>query len=213
MFKLQAFLIVLLGIQVALTLTLLVKVATFETSRETVANPVPPPPTTADVAAVPDESRPIADNTRLSEIQLRRIIREEISRVMPFDNGVDTKQTLSEPRLDPAEKQYQRSLVIQELDYLKEQDVVTTAELDKLLGDIAHLDPESRIELLGMLNRAMNRTAVVRPPPRMSGWRLPQRERIRSDQLPTMGSLTASHDRAMNMDSPASVPDRPCTCV
>ena len=157
--KSHTLLIILVGIQIALTLVLVVKLGSFENHRNTVAQPIPLQ-TSAKVAIVPDEPKSVADHTRLSEFQLRRIVREELLRVMPADAVVESEKALSQPVLDPVEMQYQRKLVVQELEYLKEQDVVTTAELDKLLGDIAHLDPESRIDLLGMLNRAMNRGEI-----------------------------------------------------
>lgn len=160
MSRLQTFLIVLLGIQVTLTLGLLVKLSSFETNRATDANPVSPPPASVKVATIPAESRPLADDTRLSEYQLRRIIRDEISRLMPADSGAETDPVSNEPVLDPAEIQYQRNLVIQELEALKGQAEASTAELDRLLGDIARLDPQSRNELLAMLNRAMNRGEI-----------------------------------------------------
>lgn len=160
MSRLQTFLIVLLGIQVTLTLGLLVKLSSFETNRATDANPVSPPPASVKVTTIPAESRPLADDTRLSEYQLRRIIRDEISRLMPADSGAEIDPVSNEPVLDPAEIQYQRNLVIQELEALKGQAEASTAELDRLLGDIARLDPQSRNELLGMLNRAMNRGEI-----------------------------------------------------
>ena len=50
--------------------------------------------------------------------------------------------------------------MVEEFEYLLQQEEITGVEMEKLLGDIAQLDPERRTEMLGMLNRAMNRGEI-----------------------------------------------------
>jgi hypothetical protein len=93
--------------------------------------------------------------------ELRRIIREELQ---AFRGDLAAQQEPAAeppgPIVDEAEMRYRRDLVRMELEYLKEQGDVSTGELDRLMGDIARLDPEGRTEMLGLLNQALNRGEI-----------------------------------------------------
>lgn len=56
--------------------------------------------------------------------------------------------------------QYQRELVLDELESLKGRDEVASGELDELMSKMAQLDPETRTEMFRMLNQAMNRGEI-----------------------------------------------------
>ena len=93
---------------------------------------------------------------------LRQIIREEL-RASRY-TGNSQAEPINPPEdkevVDEAEMQFRRDRVVEEFEYLLQQEEITGVEMEKLLGDIAQLDPEGRTEMLGMLNRAMNRGEI-----------------------------------------------------
>jgi hypothetical protein len=94
--------------------------------------------------------------------ELRRLIREELE-AFRGDLAAQQQEPAAEPPgpiIDEAEMRYRRDLVRMELEYLKEQGDVSTGELDRLMGNIARLDPEGRTEMLGLLNQALNRGEI-----------------------------------------------------
>jgi hypothetical protein len=94
--------------------------------------------------------------------ELRRLIREEFE-AFRGDLAAQQQEPAAEPPgpiIDEAEMRYRRDLVRMELEYLKEQGDVSTGELDRLMGNIARLDPEGRTEMLGLLNQALNRGEI-----------------------------------------------------
>jgi len=107
------------------------------------------------------QSRPPADPSQLDGQQVRRIVREELLAARINNSPAQNSEPVpADKGYDLVEMQYQKDLLIEELDFLKEQDEVTTMELDRLMGDIARLDPENRTELMKMVNRAMNRGEI-----------------------------------------------------
>lgn len=94
--------------------------------------------------------------------QMRQIIREELAAAFG-DSGImarNTTPTQESPLYDEVEMQYQKELVLQEMEALTGQIEVSSGDLDRLMGDIAKLNPENRTELLKMLNRALNRGEI-----------------------------------------------------
>ena len=148
-------------IQTALVLLLFVKLGAIEDRLDVRSDH--DEPTTLNESAVTSDplNPPPTAQEKLDGKQLRRIVREELLAVLSHELASKIQAGDEEiPAYDRAEMQYQRELVIQELEYLKQQQNVTSVELDKLMGDIAQLDPESRTELLRMLNQAMNRGEI-----------------------------------------------------
>ena len=148
--------------QIALVLLLLIKLNTFEDRMDMFTESAEQTSDSEPVVSQPPQSEPVVEQTGLDSQQLRRIVREELrasrytSVLAPKNSTIGT----NEPLVDEAEMQYQRDLVVEELEFLKEQDEVSTAEMERLMGDIAQLAPEARSELLKMFNQAINRGEI-----------------------------------------------------
>ena len=94
--------------------------------------------------------------------QLRRIIREELAVAFGNNEMMARKATPTQepPVYDEVEMQYRRELVLEEMQALKDQIEVSSGDLERLMGDIAKLNPENRTELFKMLNQALNRGEI-----------------------------------------------------
>jgi len=94
--------------------------------------------------------------------QIRQIIREELAAAFGDSElmAQNTTPAQENPVYDEVEMQYQRELVLQEMEALKDQIEVSSGDLDRLMGDIAKLKPEDRAELFKMLNQALNRGEI-----------------------------------------------------
>jgi hypothetical protein len=145
-------------VQITLVLLLFAKLDSLESR----VNELSSPPesasenTVATAEVVEDEA-----TSGLDARVLRRIVREELLAARSSQEAGDRSAAENEPPMyDEAEMQYRRELVIQEIEYLKEQVDVSTAELEQLMGNIAQLDPARRTELMGLLNQAMNRGEI-----------------------------------------------------
>lgn len=94
--------------------------------------------------------------------QIRQIVREEIIAALNNHAMTALDQPIGKqaPVYDDIETQYRRELALLQMETLKSQVEVTSAELNELMADIAKLDPENRIELFQLLNRAMNRGEI-----------------------------------------------------
>ena len=103
-----------------------------------------------------------AAQTGLDNQQLRLIIREELDTALRYREltAENTTPVAEPPLYDEFEMQYQRQLVLEELDALKGQAKVTSSELERLMADIARLNPEFRVELIKKLNQALNRGEI-----------------------------------------------------
>ena len=147
--------------QIALVLLLFMKLDSFEGRMDMLTNSVGQVQGAALEVAPTSQNQPLAGTPGLDGQEVRRIVREELLAVRGTDSPAQNSEPVpAAPVFDEAEMQYQRDRVTRELDFLKEQDEVTTMELDRLMGDIAQLDPQSRTEMLKMLNRAMNRGEI-----------------------------------------------------
>lgn len=148
-------------VHIALVLLLFTKLDSFEGRMDMLTNSVGQVQGAALEVAPTSQNQPLAGTSGLDGQEVRRIVREELLAVRGTDSPAQNSEPVpADPVFDEAEMQYQRDRVTRELDFLKEQDEVTTMELDRLMGDIAQLDPQSRTEMLKMLNRAMNRGEI-----------------------------------------------------
>ena len=148
--------------QIVLVLVLLMKLGSFEDRMDVLAHSVGQLHENDLVAIVPMGNKPVVARTGFESQQLRQIIREEL-RALGNSNQVAAQQSKPDqaaPVIDEAEMLYRRDLAEQDLEFLKEQDEISPGELDKLMGDIARLDPPARDELFKMLNQAMNRGEI-----------------------------------------------------
>ena len=104
----------------------------------------------------------ISGQTGPDSQQLRLMIREELAAALSHSElAVQNTRPEKEPVVyDEAEMQYRRELVLEELEMLKGQVEVSSGELERLMDDIAKLNPEARTELMKILNQAMNRGEI-----------------------------------------------------
>lgn len=152
----------LVVVQIALLLMWTIKLDSFEDRMDVLTESTGQIQNSEAVVMTPPPDESVAAQTGLDSQQLRRIIRQELQAAL---NGSELAARNSatdpqEPVFDDVEMQYQQDLIIEELDILKEQDEVSSMELDNLLGAIARLDPERRTEMFKMLNRAINRGEI-----------------------------------------------------
>ena len=94
--------------------------------------------------------------------QLRLIVREELAAILSYrDLAADNASPAKAPPVyDELEMQYQRQLVQEELEALKGQAEVASSDIEKLMIDLARLNPESRTEFIKKLNQALNRGEI-----------------------------------------------------
>jgi len=141
---------------------LFLKLDAFEARMEALGIPSEHTNDSAPIATFRLPKQQAPESVPFDATQLRRIVREELQAAGINGNGSDYGSDVESqsPVYDATEMALQRELVMQEMDMLKVQDLVTTAELDRLMGEIARLNPEARSEMLGELNRAMNRGEI-----------------------------------------------------
>lgn len=110
----------------------------------------------------PSQDSPMAGQTGPDNQQLRRIIREELAVALSHYElaAQNTTPDQEPPVYDEVEMQYRRQLALEELEALKGQVEVSSGELERLMGDIARLNPEARTELIKILNQALNRGEI-----------------------------------------------------
>lgn len=152
-------------VQLVLVLLLWMKLESYEARIDELAQSAAPinngePVSITDTEASQDNS--MAGKAGLDNQQLRLIIREELAAALSYRElaANNTTPAMEPPVYDELEMQYQRQLVLEELDALKGQAEVTGVELDKLMADIARLKPESRVEMIKKLNQALNRGEI-----------------------------------------------------
>ena len=118
------------------------------------------PVSAADIQPSQDSS--MAGQTGLDNQQLRMIVREELAAALSHYElaAQNTTPAQETPVYDEVEMQYRRQLVLEELEALKSQAEVSSGELERLMGDIARLNPEARTELIKILNQALNRGEI-----------------------------------------------------
>lgn len=106
----------------------------------------------------------MSDNTQpvLSSRQVRQIIREELQGINQLlaSQSTDSGFTEEKPVRDETEMFYLQELVSEEMDLMKQQEEVSSMELEKLMMEIARLDPETRKEKLRELTMAINRGEI-----------------------------------------------------
>jgi len=152
-------------VQIALAIFLISKLESHEDRIDalvvTEAQPIASGSTTG-LSTLSSRDNSIDGQTGDDNQQLRRIIREELQAALSHidSNSQTTNPNQETPVYDALEMQYQRELVIQELEALKQQAEVTGGELERLMGDIAKLNPEARTEMINMLNQALNRGEI-----------------------------------------------------
>ena len=116
----------------------------------------------AKPVTLPSEDNIIDGQSGPDSQQLRLIIREELAAAFDENEMMARNATPAQepPAYDEVEMQYQRELVIEEMQALKDQIEVSSGDLERLMGDIAKLKPEDRTELFKMLNQALNRGEI-----------------------------------------------------
>ncbi len=160
--KLPKLLVLLALLQVALVLLLFMKLNSFEQRVDLLAATTQQKPHNGSIALSAAENGPASVQTGVNSQQLRKIVREELHAALADNNsaGQNPATNSQNPVFDEAEMQYQRDMLVQELEFFKTQDEVSHADLNRFMGDIAKLNPQARTELLNMLNRAMNRGKI-----------------------------------------------------
>ena len=117
-------------------------------------------PLGATVALSPQPADSIGERTATDYHELRRIVRDEIHAAQSRDTTFSAPQHSELPLIDETELQYRWDLAVEELEFLKGREEVTTAELNNLVGLIAQLDSKRRTELMKRLNQALNRGEI-----------------------------------------------------
>ena len=107
--------------------------------------------------ARPERAAPVVSALPTEE-RLRQIIREELQDQLDGLSTAppDEETVVAASSVDETELQYQRDLVLQQLDYHASIGRISDVEMQKLLTDIARLDPATRKEAMSALSRAMN---------------------------------------------------------
>ena len=93
-----------------------------------------------------------------NEDRLRQIIREELGAQQESRSESDapTESAIASDSRDPAEMEYQRARVAQQLETYVSVGSISDADMQKLQMDIAKLDAAGRTEMLRKLSRAFN---------------------------------------------------------
>lgn len=154
-----AYLILL--VQALLLGGLYLKLVSLESRLDSVSRPLADAPANN---AIEEADEPAAQETQggIDTGELRRVIREELRALAPLlavQQGEAPAQG-NDRQYDDADMEYRRTLIIQEMEYLKQEEQVSTADLDRLIGEIALLDPDRRSELMKMLNAAINKGEI-----------------------------------------------------
>lgn len=153
------FLAAIVTAQLLLTLALLVVILDPQSRGEARDETLP-----SGQAPAGDSGQPSSDGSKpepVGEVQLRRIIREEILAL--FDSmpaAVDADEPEAAPRVSPEEYRQRLELAHQELEFYIERGEISNVEMAELQAKIARLDPESRRHMLSLLARALNSGAL-----------------------------------------------------
>ena len=114
----------------------------------------------SNLALPPQPVDSVGEQAAFDYRELRQILRDEI-RAAYSDSPDDSEPEQAHiSAIDETELRYRWDLAVEELEFLKGQDEVTTEELNNLVGMIARLDPERRTELMKRLNQALNRGEI-----------------------------------------------------
>ena len=148
----------LVVIQTILVVVLYIKVDGFESGLETTPAALPAQPEA--VEEIVGDSTVAA--TSLDAGVVRRIVREELRNAGVFAAAEPElpEESFEMQVYDQVDLEYRRGLIIDEMELMKQEEEVSTADLNRLLSEISSLDPERRSELLAMLNAAMNRGEI-----------------------------------------------------
>ena len=152
------FLYLLVVIQTILLVVLFLKVDGFESELESAAA-APSVTAGSQEDIIEESSEPEAS---LNADMVRQIVREELwAAGSQAETEAEVPSVSYEMRVyDQVDLEYRRGLIMDEMELMKLEEEVSTADLNRLLGEIALLDPERRGEMLGMLNAAMNRGEI-----------------------------------------------------
>lgn len=150
----------LLSVQTVLLVVLYIKVNGLESSLEVASDHSQSDPL-ALVQEPESDATPQTTSATDAEM-LRRIVREELRAITPLmANQSEPPSESNETRVyDQVELEYRRSLILDEMELMKQEEEVSTADLNQLMGEIALLDPERRSEMLAELNAALNRGEI-----------------------------------------------------
>jgi hypothetical protein len=98
----------------------------------------------------------------IDSLQVRQIVREELRAALDDSSRVaqDSSTEFDQPVYDNVEMQQRQEWILDQIDLLKQQDSVSSMELDRVMAAIARLDPERRTEMLRELNRAINKGEI-----------------------------------------------------
>lgn len=149
--------------QLALIALLYLSFRSLEQKVDMALQPAGPVAAVGGLEAAPgDPASPAPAAAGLDIATLRRIIREELRAARPAESIAAEPQAgaAEQPVYDDTDMQRRQERIWADMDYLRAQDEVSSAELDLLLAEIARLDPARRTEMLGELSRAMNRGEI-----------------------------------------------------
>ena len=109
---------------------------------------------------VSTQSQDYSNDTGLypNEDRLRQIIRDELSAQLDgiFATDKQSDAVIAAELPDSAENQYQRDLVVEQLQYHTSVGSISEADMSRLQMEIAKLDDSGRKEMLQMLTQALN---------------------------------------------------------
>lgn len=149
-------------LQTACLLYLVIQVSGNSPEQDPVV-PTAQPDTPASTAtqnpfAATRSSRPAATGPAIDEQQLRRVIREELQRLVAANPELlaEREDPVNERPPDP----FQREYVEQQINHYKNVGEISGRELDDLMRDIAMLDEASRKQVLPQLMRALNQREI-----------------------------------------------------
>ena len=145
-------------VQLAVMILLVVKVTSLENAAPTSL------PDVKDVAGGNVVTLPSAEarDTTVSfpEDRLREIVREELAAQLE-SGGVSTAETASVPvPVDDADYQVRREMVAQSLEYFATVGEISETEMANLQTQISRLNKEDREEMLKLLVRQLNTSAI-----------------------------------------------------
>ena len=152
------FLLVLTLLQTVLLLVLFGKILGVENRLLLTENPDRLAQANPVVDTFPSVVDPGHSNSFPNEFQLRQIIREELGEHRDGQRQTGSREgtAVADSSMDVAETRRRYEQVEQQLNYFSSVGSISEVEMQKLQGEIATLDKESRREMLGRLTRALN---------------------------------------------------------
>lgn len=111
--------------------------------------------TLARPAVARDPMPTVTASSEAEEMQLRRIIRQELAVALQNRDEHRAKDAAAQQR-SPEENRYQREYVSQQIDYYASVGSINEQEMQELQREIAELDTAGRKEMLSKLARTMN---------------------------------------------------------